>query len=171
MWKAMVFSATLIVFGPSAFAADPPSAGSQIQQIPPAPVIRKSTPAVPVEKSKVPALPATDQVKFRVISLHVFGQTLYSEAKLLGMTGFVPGGELTLSDLRAMALKIADYYHGNGYFTARAYLPQQVIKDATVTIAVVEGTYGDITLRNKTKIADKSAYRLLDGLQDRKSVV
>ena len=92
------------------------------------------------------------------------GQTLYSEAELVAITGFTPGSELTLSELRGMASRIADYYHRNGYFVAQAYLPAQDIKEGAVTIAVLEGRYGNVTLRNQTNLSDALLNGLLEGL-------
>ena len=107
---------------------------------------------------------ASDNVKIVVNTLHVTGQTLYSEAELIAITGFRPGGELTLGELRAMTTKIADFYHRQGYFVAQAYLPAQDIKNETVTIAVLEGRYGKVTLRNQSKLSDSLANGYLDGL-------
>ena len=148
----------------SAFAQIPPSAGGQIQQIPPAPIPQRAVPEIRIEQGSAPAIPASDNVKILVKSLHVTGQTLYSEAELVAITGFSPGGELTLSELRGMASKIADHYHRNGYFVAQAYLPAQDIKDGAVTIAVLEGRYGNVTLRNQTNLSDSLANGLLEGL-------
>ena len=52
---------------------------------------------------------------------------------MVAITGFSPGGTMTIADLRGMAIKIADLYHRNGYFVAQAYLPAQDIKDGTVS--------------------------------------
>ena len=138
--------------------------GGQIQQIPPAPIPQRPVPEIRIEQGNAPAIPASDNVKIPVKSLHVTGQALYSEAELVAITGFSPGGELTLSELRGMASKIADYYHRNGYFVAQAYLPAQDIKDGAVTIAVIEGHYGSVTLRNQTNLSDALANGLLGGL-------
>lgn len=73
--------------------------------------------------------------------MRVTGAIAYSEAELLAVTGFILGSALSLSDLRLMASRIADYYHSHGYFVAQAYLPAQDIKDGVVTIAVIEGQY------------------------------
>jgi hemolysin activation/secretion protein len=154
----------ILVFCQSALAADLPSAGGQIQQIPPTPILQKAVPKIQVEQGNAPTIPAADHVKFIVKSLHVTGQTLYTEAKLLSITGFNPGVELTLSEMRGMALKISDHYHRKGYFVAHAYLPQQDIKDGAVTIAVIEGHYGKVTLHNQTNLSDNVAYTLLGGL-------
>lgn len=107
---------------------------------------------------------ASDNVKIVVNALRVTGQTLYSEAELIAITGFRPG-ELTLGELRAMATKIADFYHLQGYFVAQAYLPAQDIKNETVSIAVLEGYYGKVTLRNQSRLSDARANGLLDGLE------
>ena len=155
----------LLAFSQSAFAADIPSAGSQFQQIPPSPVIQKEVPKIIVEPGIAPAIPeSADQVKILVKSLHVIGQTRYSEAELIAVTGFRPGSELMLSELRVMASKIADYYHKNGYFVAQAYLPAQEIKNGAVTILVIEGHYGKVTLQNQANLSNYVADKLLGGL-------
>jgi hemolysin activation/secretion protein len=65
-----------------------------------------------------------------------------------------------------MALKIVDFYHRNGYFVAQAYLPVQDIVDGIVTIAVVEGHYGKISLHNSTNLSDNLANTFLSGLSN-----
>ena len=164
LWLRIAVGVVLSVSTQSAFAADPPSAGGQFQQIPPPPIIEKAVPKIGIEQGHTPVVSASDHVKFPVKSLHLIGQTLYSEAKLVAITGFSPGGELTLSELRGMASKIADHYHRNGYFVAQAYLPAQEIKDGAVTITVIEGRYGKVTLHNPKNLSDNVANTLLGGL-------
>ena len=147
-----------------AFGAEPPRGGDLIRQIPPAPAREKSAPKVWVEPEAPPALPDTDHLKFAVTTLRVSGQTLYREKTLLAVTGFRPGGELTLSELRGMAARIADYYHRHGFFLAQAYLPQQVIRDGVVTIAVIEGRYGKVALHNAANLYENPDNTLLRGL-------
>lgn len=164
MLKTALFTVALLASCQSAFASDPPTAGGQIQQIKPLPIQQKAVPEIRVERGSSLPIPAPDQVKFTVKSLLVTGQTLYSEAELLAITGFSPGGELSLHELRGMALKISDLYHRNGYFVAQAYLPQQEIKDGVVKITVLEGRYGKIILHNQTNISDNQINGLLSGL-------
>ncbi|WP_306823233.1 POTRA domain-containing protein, partial [Janthinobacterium sp. UMAB-60] len=64
--------------------------------------------------------------------LQVTAPPVFAESELLAATGFVPGSELTLGELRAMASKIASYYQQRGYFLAQAYLPAQDIHDGVV---------------------------------------
>ncbi len=162
--KKLSFAVALLLLNQSAFAAQLllPDAGGQIQQVPPAPMPQRAIPEIQIEQGQAPAIPDADKVKIVVRSLQVTGQTRYSEAELVAITGFVPDGELTLSELRTMASKIADHYHAAGYFVAQAYLPAQEIKDGVVTIAVLEGQYGSVTLNNQTNLSDGLASGLLD---------
>ena len=166
MSKTKLVSVALLALSQGAFAqiADRPSAGGQILQVPPAPARQRAIPEIRIEQGGTPATPAADSVKILVNTLNVTGRTLYSEAELVAIAGFSPGAELTLSDLRDMAAKIADFYHRNGYFVAQAYLPAQDVKDGVVEIAVLEGRYGNVTLRNQSNLSNAQANRLLEGL-------
>ena len=166
MSKSKLFTVALLALSQSAFAqiSDRPSAGGQILQIPPSPTQQRAVPEIRIEQGGAPASLASDRVKILVKSLSVTGQTLYSEAELVSIAGFNPGSELTLSELRGMAARIAEHYRGNGYFVAQAYLPAQDVRDGAVTIAVLEGRYGSVTLRNQTKLSDALANDLLGGL-------
>ena len=164
MLKIIMIALVLAASSQSVFADSPPSAGGQIQQIPPTPILQKAVPTIRVEQAVAPSVPATDQRKIQVKSLQVTGQTVYSEAELLAITGFIPNHELTLAELRALAQKISDHYHRNGYFVAHAYLPQQDIKDGVVKIAVIEGVYGKVILNNQTYLTTHLADTLLGGL-------
>ena len=164
MFKNKLLPFALLALSQSVFAQQPPSAGSQIQQIPPSPTPQKAVPKISIEPSIEPATAASDAVKIIVNSLRVTGARAYSEAELLAVTGFKSGSELTLSDLRGMASRIADYYHRNGYFVAQAYLPAQDIKDGVVTIAVIDGQYGKVAVRNQSNLSDGLVYSQLEGL-------
>ena len=163
MSKKIILPVALFALSQSTFAAELPSAGGQVQQIPPAPTPQRAAPPLQIEQGDPAIMSASDNVKILVNALRVTGQTLYPETELIAITGFRPG-ELTLGELRAMASKIAGYYHRNGYFVAQAYLPAQDIKNETVTISVLEGRYGKVTLRNQSRLSDSLANGLLHGL-------
>jgi hemolysin activation/secretion protein len=154
----------LLALSQSLFAQQLPSAGSQIQQIPPAPTPEKAAPAIRIEPVAAPASPASDAVKITVNKLQVTGARIYSEAELVALTGFQPGTELSLGDLRGMAARITGQYRSAGYFVAQAYLPAQDIKDGVVTIAVIEGQYGKVAVRNQSNLSDGLIQSQLGGL-------
>jgi hemolysin activation/secretion protein len=154
----------LLALSQSAFAVELPSAGSQLQQIPSVSAPDKPAPQFRIEQGAAPAAMAGDGATMTVSSLHVVNAHVFSEAELIAATQFKPGSELSLSGLRALAAKIAAYYHERGYFLAQAALPAQDVVDGAVTIAVVEGQYGKVTLRNQSNLSDGLAQRLLGGL-------
>ena len=162
--KLSLFAIALIAMSQYAFAQVPIGAGGQIQQIPQPPALRKSVPDLPIRRNETLPPPEAAGPKFTVTSLHVTGQTRFSEAELIAATGFKPGSELSLADLRVLASKITDLYNRSGYFVAQAYLPPQDIKDGVVTIAVIEGRYGKISLDNKTNVSDRVINDVLGGL-------
>jgi len=155
----------LLALTQSIVAAQTPTAGSQLKQIPPPPSLSKPAPEIRIEPSNSPARPGADDVKIMVKSLHVTCAHAYSEAELVAFADFQPGNEQTLYNLRAMALKISDEYHRNGYFVAQAYLPAQDIKDGVVTIAVIEGQYGKVTVHNQANLPDRVINSRLAGIQ------
>ncbi|TCT10164.1 ShlB/FhaC/HecB family hemolysin secretion/activation protein [Paralcaligenes ureilyticus] len=159
-----ILGLAILVSGQSAFAVDLPTAGSQIQQIPPPPTPEKAAPEVQVKQKSAPTVVMPDTVKILVNRLRVTGAIVYTEANLVALTGFKPASQLTLTELRAMAAKITDWYHKNGYFVARAYLPAQDIKGGVVTIAIAEGRYGKVILRNHTNLSDSLALSQLSGI-------
>ena len=164
MFRTKLLPFALLALSQSLLAQQVPSAGGQMQQIPPAPSAQKLAPKIEVQPSGGAAVAPSDTVKITVRSLRITGAQVYSEAELLALTGFKPGSELSLTELRAMASSIAAHYHRNGYFVAQAYLPAQDIKDGLVTIAVIDGQYGKVTLRNETNLSHDLAYGLLGGL-------
>ena len=165
MLKIRLLPIALLGLSQQALAQQLPGAGSQIQQLAPAAVPQKAMPQIRIESGTAPGTSSADESKILVSTLRITGAKTYSESELLALTGFVPGVELTLTDLRRMAARITAHYSTQGYLAARAYLPAQQVTDNTVTIAVSEGQYGQIILRNQSKLSDRQAYSLLDGLK------
>ena len=163
--KSSVVLALVLAMGAQAVIAQAPPTGGQIQQIPGAPMPERASPEIRFEPGKVPAVPAADATRIVVRSLRVTGQALYSEEELVALTGFNPGREMSLSELREMAARIAEHYRANGYFMAQAYLPAQDIRDGAVTIAVLEGRYGNVVQRNESNLASSIPSSLLEGLK------
>ena len=163
--NAGLIALALCAASPLARAQQAPTAGSLIQQVPPSPVAPRATPEIRIESGKALVSSGAEPTKILVKSLTVSGQGgLYSEGDLVAVAGFKPGSELTLSDLRAMAAKIADHLHRNGYFVAQAYLPAQDVTNGAVTIAVIVGQYGQVLLRNQTGLSESLAQDLVSGV-------
>lgn len=165
MLKPGLITVALLATSQTAFAQQQPAgAGGQLQQIPQTQLPLRAAPAMEVVRRERGAAPAETGERIRVDSVHVTGNTLFSEAQLVAAAGLVPGSELNLTELRDMAARLAGYYNSRGYFLAQAYLPAQEIAGGVVTIAVVEGRYGSSAVRNETSLSGRVPRSILGGL-------
>jgi hemolysin activation/secretion protein len=163
MLRPVLLTAIILLASQPAQAQIVPNAGTQIQQIPPAPVPEKPLPEIRVNKPVQHLDTDTSGVRLQVASLGITGNTLISEAELLAATEF-KNGEYTLPQLRAFAARVADVYNQKGYFLTQAYLPAQEIRGGQITIAVIEGRYGMVKLDNSSNLKDGVARHVLAGL-------
>jgi hemolysin activation/secretion protein len=155
----------LLTLGQGAFAQQVPNAGSLLQQLPPPTSPQETAPKIRIEEATAAAPQGSATASILVNTLRVTGASAYSETELVAIAQFTPGSELTLADLQAMATRITEHYRNHGYFVARAYLPAQDVTGKVVTIAVSEGAYGKVVLRNTSRLSDPVATGLLDGLE------
>ena len=161
---AAVSPAALVVSAQTAHAQVPVGAGGQLQQIPPTPLAEKAEPDLGFDRKSPAVVPATGGPKTLVRSLRVTGATLFPEADLIAATAFTPNTELDLSELKTLAARITAYYTSRGYFVAQAYLPAQDVQSGAVTIAVVEGRFGAVAVKNESRLSDGVANGILTGL-------
>jgi hemolysin activation/secretion protein len=164
MFNLKLLPLAILVMSPAAFAATPLDAGGLMQQIPPSPQSQMVAPALEVKPASQPVSAPQDSAKIVVNRLQVTGAKVYTEARLLAVTGFAAGSNLSLTDLQGMAAKIATHYRQNGYFVAQAYVPAQEIQGGVVTIAVIEGQYGKVSLNNQTNVSNRLANDLMAGI-------
>jgi hemolysin activation/secretion protein len=164
MSKKRFVPLALLVLGSASFAADIPSAGSQLQQVPAAPELKKVDPEIRIERPDRASAPMGDDTRVTVNALRVTGGDLFAESDLIQASGFVPGSALTLGELRGMAAKIASYFQDRGYFLAQAYLPAQESRDGIITIAVLPGQYGKVGVQNRSRVSDTLVNQLTGGL-------
>ena len=163
MLRTSLMAAALLATGQNVHAQQPPASG-QLQQIPPAAVPLRPAPDIRIERPESSADAVAEGSRIRVDVLRVTGATLFTEAELVAATGFTPGRDLTLPELRNAAARITNFYNDRGYVLTQAYLPAQDVVGGTVTIAVVEGRYGVIDLRNQSGVSDSVAAGVLNGL-------
>ncbi|MBR2069523.1 MAG: ShlB/FhaC/HecB family hemolysin secretion/activation protein [Candidatus Gastranaerophilales bacterium] len=96
-------------------------------------------------KDKLQNLP-NKEVSFKLNSIHITGNTEYTEEQLMNLICDRVGDEVTINDLIGMANAITEHYQRNGYISTTAYLPPQKVEDGNVEIVVLEGKYGNITI-------------------------
>jgi len=164
MFKTSLMTCALLTTAQAAIAQQPITAGGQLQQIPPVPMAPVATPDLPIAPPAVAPDSGPAGERITVSALRVTGQTLFAEEALIATTGFAPGASLNLQELRALAAKITAYYNKRGYFLAQAYLPAQDVAGGSVTIAVIEGQYGKVTVNNSSRLSDRVPSGILKGL-------
>lgn len=160
--QSKILPLAMLALGHSAFAQQPPGAGSQLRQLPPPVDLPRAPPKVLIEESTAAVEPGAEGARVLVNELRFTGASTFLEAELLAASGFVPGTEVTLAELQAMAARITTFYRERGYFVALAYLPAQDISGHVVIIAISEGRYGEVILRNKSKLSDGLIHDVLD---------
>ena len=145
-----------------------PSAGGQMQQIPVVPTPNNHAPSVSQSVQGARRAPAelmtTSSVTFVANRLNVTGARAYTQTDLQRIAGFTPGQTVHVQRLNEMANKITQRYRRDGYLVAQAYVPAQEIKDGTVTLAVLEGQYGQIKVNNVSTLKSDLPNQLLMGL-------
>ena len=165
MFKPSHIAFALLATAAQAAHAQVPNAGTQLRQLPQAPALPRIEPEIDIESPAAAGDSVDVGPAIRVTTLRVTGQTAFTEAELVQATGFVPGADLTLAGLRALAARISDHYHASGYFLAQAYLPAQDVQSGSVTIDVIEGRYGAVEVHNAARIADGVPESVLRGLE------
>jgi hemolysin activation/secretion protein len=132
----------------------------------------KTTPTLPEHNvpnirrdvTAAPNASSSDSAQFVLASIHISGNSVFSESELLAQVQDIIGQSVGLADLNAAAVRISRYYRSHGYMVARAYLPPQDIVDGGVQIAVVEGRFGEFKLYNTSHVLDRVVRDHLQGL-------
>lgn len=166
--KVLAFACVAAICG-TAFAAEPPGGGNILQAMPQIPAPAKPVPEIRIERGGVSSGAVTDHTLIVVKHLRITGAQAYPDDRLIAVSGFAPG-TFTLSDLRKMAERITAFYRKHGYFVARAYVPAQEIRNATVTIHVIEGRYGQVSIHNQTNLSGRLAKQLLGTVRSGEAV-
>lgn len=157
--KTFILTGSIIALGSNdpSQAAVPPTSGSQMQQIPPAPAQRKTEPKIDIRDNTKRLDDYTDKATAQIKKITILGSTIFQASTLLAATNFKSDSLLSLTDLRHIAREIENYYHKNGYFAAQTYLPAQEINNGDVRIVVLEGRYGKISLNNHSRLSTNLA--------------
>lgn len=149
MKKPYVLSLPILLLAGSAFAAEPPDAGTLLREQPKTPAAKPApftppTPAAtqaPKEKDAGPVV--------LVKSFRVTGSSLIANNELVAQLGEYVGKEYSFRQLQSLALHLVGYYAQKGYL-ARIFIAPQDFADGAVTFTVIEGKLG--TLKFDTQI-------------------
>ena len=145
--------------------AQTPNIGGAVEQATPPP---KEAPA----KAKLPQIEVMgDDAEFSledgatllVKDFKIEGAEAGDAEKLSALLASSRGRELTMGQITEAANHLTLFYRDRGYMVAKAYLPKQDASSGVLTIRMILGSYGEITLKNESAIRDS----LLQGVFDR----
>lgn len=83
-------------------------------------------------------------VKVFINNIKFLNNTVFTRSDILAVIGGMPSRSFSLTELFKLADKISRHYRDQGYFLARAIIPNQKIENNTVSIVILEGQYGKI---------------------------
>ncbi|WP_454831704.1 ShlB/FhaC/HecB family hemolysin secretion/activation protein [Pseudoxanthomonas wuyuanensis] len=139
----------------TAGAQVPPNAGQSIRDIEHKPLQVPATQPLELALPETESVPASSDGPIIAVSrLRITGNQVFADSLLLPLLADLSGRNVSLGELQAGARRISSYYHRHGYPLTRAYLPAQEIAGGMVEIAILEGRYGNIELRNASRLRD-----------------
>jgi len=159
---------TLSLITSSSLVAATPNIGDVLKQVEqPKKTMKKETPLIEIGGVKKYAPAMKDDKSGNTIFVKDFkieGAIHIEESKLLQLISSYKNKNLTFNDLQEVSSTITKEYRKKGYFVARAYLPVQNINEnnGVITIAIIEGNYGEFKLKNSSLIKDKIVQAMLD---------
>ncbi len=94
------------------------------------------------------------------------GNKHISKEELEALTQGYLGKSYSLEELKSIVSVATEHYRQKGYFVARAFMPQNAIKSDTLTIAVIEGNYGNFKITNSSLVGDRMVQGMLDEIKE-----
>jgi len=123
-------------------------------------------PDIEVRDAVRPPMTADMSIKVTVDQPVFTGQNIFPPGELEELIKNQLHKEMTLGEFNEKAVTtITKHFQKHGYFLAQAYLPEQVIENGRVEIAVLVGRFGEITLQNTSRVSDQVIKKQMSGLR------
>ena len=155
-------------------AANVPNIGDIEKQITP-PNIEKEKASIPqIKLQKEYKAPMQDNGKTILVKSFTFTSNDHVSSDVLNaLAKDYENKELTFTQITELTSLITKYYREQGYFVSRAYLPAQDINanDNVLEIAIIEGTYGEFKLDNKSLVKDSVIQGMLDDAKAKDNII
>jgi len=92
------------------------------------------------------AQPGAESIRFMVREIRFTPTDLLSPEELAAIANEFQGRELSLADLQQVAARVNELYRKKGVVTAQAVIPPQDVSTGIVTVRLVEGRLGKISI-------------------------
>ena len=107
-------------------------------------------PEAPEKKEYLPA-EGLKKIRFVLKKINIKGSTVYSRSTFKRWENRYRGKWVSLALIYKFAEKITARYRNDGYLLSRAIVVPQKIKNGIITIQVIEGYIGNLTIRGPVK--------------------
>lgn len=138
----------LLTFSFNTWSADAPDAGRILREQPKIPPQIFRPPSVTLPAEAVDKKVESAGPSLLVKGLRLEGATLIPEAELQAQLVEAIGQELSFGELQKLTNILTAYYASKGYL-AHVILPPQDVDAGTVTIKIIEGKLGQVTINNQ----------------------
>jgi hemolysin activation/secretion protein len=149
---------------PAIIPSVPYGAGNALQQANEArreaPPRAKAVPALP--QLNEPLLTIDDKTTLFIRGFVVEGPSLVDEAEVRAILVTYEKRKLTLAQIYEAADKITALYREAGYLYAKAYVPAQDARSGLLTIKLLPGQYGAITVKNESLVGNDYLRGVID---------
>ena len=109
-------------------------------------------------------------LRIEVKTIHVTGNSAFEAVELEALVSDLIGGEHTLAELESGVARITAHYRAHGYLVARAFIPAQDIENGAVNIQVLEGSVGQVSISNQSRVSDASVKAQLEQIGTRNTL-
>ena len=96
-------------------------------------------------QTQVDQLP-NKEASFVLNSITFKGYTAFTEEELMNLVCDKIGTTVTVADLVGITNMVTEHYQKHGYISSVAYLAPQKVLDGNITINIMEGKYGNISI-------------------------
>ena len=132
--------------------------------------VKDERPAKEAEISNETPTPggAPAEVRFTLTEIRVEHDRIpLSDEKLSEISSRYLNREITGETLNELLIALTNYARGHGYPTAAFYVPEQTATDGRLTLGVLPGRLGKITLQNESRLSGDVANGILARLKDK----
>lgn len=111
---------------------------------------------------------APAEVRFTLTEIRVEHDKMrLSDEKMAEISSRYIGHEINGATLGELLAELTNYARNHGYPTAAAYVPEQTATDGRLTLRMMPGRLGKITLENESRLSDDVAKGILARLKEK----
>ena len=147
-FQSLLFST--LFFTVSIVCSQPFESQKKAHEAPAVPAIDDSLPPVPAQTENAASPPAAASVY--VQRFNIIGNTVFSSEEISAITKAYENRTISSEELQEVRHRISLLYVNRGYINSGAVIPDQEVRDGTVTLKIIEGRLTDIEINGTERL-------------------